>query len=311
MLAQIVKNRQTENLKHLLLFFLAILSLSQAANLVRAAAAPAVVIGFWRLLGAAAIMILIRAWNSRQSSTAFFERISLSTWWWSFLSGTFFYLHLRTFFYSAQNTTIANCMVIFSTNPIFTALGSMVLLKDKFEKRYALAFLLAFIGVAVLASDRLAWDQARSGDASALISALFFSIYIISGKKARLAVSTDQFTWIIYIWAAILFLLAGLIQQVNWVGYPNQTWLAIVGNIIFPTLLGHVLFTHLLKYFNINWMSCGKLLEPAFSTLVAWIAFHENLKMETLGSFGFTALAVVVLFWPMLMGSKKAPEKAL
>jgi drug/metabolite transporter (DMT)-like permease len=308
---QIVKNRKNQTLKHLVLFFIAILSLSQAANLIRAAAAPPLMIGFWRLFGAASLMLILRAWNSRQNWSGFFEVPTRASWLWTFLSGSFFFMHLWTFFFSAQNTTIANCMVIFSTNPLFTALGASVLLKDKFEKRYALAFFLAFVGVAALVSDRLSWDQGRTGDLAALVSAFFFSLYILTGKKARLQISTDQFAWMIYGWAALLFLAVGMSQNVQWIGYPDLTWWAIAGNIVLPTLLGHVLFTHLLKYLNINWMSCGKLLEPAFSSIVAFLVFHESLKNETYVSFVFTALSVLVLFWPLLFNRAKNAEKAL
>ncbi len=298
-------------LKHFILFFIAILSLSQAANLIRLAAAPALMIGFWRLSGASLCMFLLRIRNSRNQRTAFFEKPQDSKiWLWTALSGTFFFLHLWTFFYAAQNTSIANCMVIFASNPVFTALGSWVFLKDRFEKRHGLAFIFAFIGIAVLVFDRLSWDSVRSGDLSALTSAAFFSLYILMGKKARLQMSTDQFSWIIYAWTAILFFATGTFQNVVWTGYPPITWLAILGNIFFPTLLGHVLFTHLLKYFNINWMSCGKLLEPALSSLVALFAFGEKLKIQTFISFGFTAIAVLVLFWPMLF-AKKTTEKSL
>jgi drug/metabolite transporter (DMT)-like permease len=307
MLAQTVIKSQNGALKHPLLFFVAILSLSQAANLVRAAQAPALMIGFWRLLGAAFLMFLFHAWTTRKSSRPLFEKPANNTLGWTFLSGTFFFLHLWTFFYAAQNTTIANCMVIFSTNPVFTAMGSWALLKDRFEKRYALAFVLAFTAVVLLVSDHLTWSQARSGDFSALVSALLYSMYILTGKKARLQISTEQFTTLIYGWASVLFLAAGSWQGVQWLGYQDSTWWAIAGIILIPTLMGHVLFTHLLKYFNINWLSCGKLLEPPLSAFVAFLAFHESLKSETLISFVLTALAVMVLFGPSLFAKKPGP----
>lgn len=290
--------------KHYLLFFLALLSLSQSANLVRWAAAPALMIGFWRLIGASGMMFGLRLFNARRTGEAFLQPVSKSTWAWALLSGTFFFLHLWTFFYAAQNTTIANCMVIFSTNPIFIAIGAWMLLKDRFEKRHAQAFVLAFTGVAILVSDRLSWDTARTGDFSALVSAIFVAAYMVTGKRARLHMNNDQYTGAIYLWTALLFLLAGTIQQVQWTGYPDHTWWAILATILFPTLLGHVLMTHLLKHFNINWMSCGKLLEPAFSAIVAFLAFKEVLKIQTIISFGFTAAAVLILFGPLLFQKK-------
>ena len=255
-------------------------------------------------------MLGLRFWNSKKNGQSFFEPVSKSAWSWAFLSGSFFFLHLWTFFYAAQNTSIANCMVIFATNPIFTALVAWLLLKDRFEKRYAVAFVLAFSGVAALASDRLAWDTARSGDLSALVSAVFIALYMVTGKRARLEMSNDQFSWVIYIWTAVLFLVAGTFQQTQWLGYPTFTWWAILGTILFPTLLGHVLMTHLLKHFNINWMSCGKLLEPALSSAVAFLVFDEKLKIQTLIAFGFTVAAVFVLFWPLLF-RKSAPLQEL
>jgi drug/metabolite transporter (DMT)-like permease len=202
-------------------------------------------------------------------------------------------------------------MVIFAINPIFTALGAWIFLKDRFENRYALAFLFAFSGVAFLFSDRMIWDQARIGDLSALASAFFFSVYILAGKKARLHMNTGQFTWIIYSLAALLFLIVGWHFKVPWTGYPAQTWWAIAGTVLFPTLLGHVLFTHLLKFFNINWLSCGKLAEPALSAAVAYMAFHENLKPAAIAAFALTALSVLILFWPLLFSKSNTIERRL
>lgn len=265
------------------------------------AAAPALMIGFWRLLGAGGIMLSIRWLHARKEGSPFWEKVPLETWKWSFFAGTLFFFHLWTFFLAAQHTTIANCMVIFAINPLFTALGSWLLLNDPFEKRHGFAFLSAFVGITLLASQNLSWEQGLSGDIAALASAFFFSGYLLTSKKARLHMNTEQFTGSIYLWAAGLFLIFGLSQNVQMTDYPDWTWLAIAAHILFPTLLGHVLFTHLLKYFNIHWMSCGKLLEPGFSALIAYFAFQEALRPETSFAFVFFAISVLILFSPQLL----------
>ena len=282
-------------MRHIFLFFLSILSLSQAANLVRLAAAPPLMIGFWRIVGSALIMLGLRHWQTRKKTEPFLAQAPPSVWIWTLASGTFFFFHLWTFFFAAQNTTIANCMVIFSVSPLFTAIGARVFLKDRFERRHGIAFLLAFFGIYALGSQNLSWNQGLAGDISALTSAVFFSGYLISSKKARIHMNTEQFTGMIYLWAAALFLAFALHQNIPLVGYPPITWIAIIGNILIPTLLGHVLFIHLLKFFNINWMNCGKLLEPGLSALVAYFAFNENLKPETLMAFVFFAGSVLIL----------------
>lgn len=292
-------------MKHLLFFLVGIVSLSQSANLVRAAAVHAFVVGFWRLLASALIMAALRYWISRSERNSFWESVPKKIAFTTILSGLFFFLHLWTFFLAAQNTTIANCMVIFSTNPIFTALLARFVLEDKFEKRHGIAFSLAFIGIALLFSDRINLDSARFGDGAALVSAFFFSAYLLSGKKSRLHMSTEQYTWIIYSIAALLFFSAGEIDGTVWLGYPTKTWLAIAGTVLIPTLLGHVLISHILKYFNINWISCGKLTEPLFSSLVAYFAFGETLNLITIIAFSFTASSILVLISPLIISKNK------
>lgn len=293
-------------MKHLLFFFVGILSLSQAANLVRAAEAHPFVVGYWRLLAAALIMAALRAWNARKKKESFWQpmpkKIAAST----VLSGVFFFLHLWTFFVAAQGTSIANAMVIFSINPIFTAIGAKLFLQDPFERRHGYAFILAFCGVAILFSDRLGVTAGQTGDVAALISAVFFSLYLLTGKKSRLHIDTEQFTWVIYLITALLFFTAGEISDITWTGYPLKTWLAIAGTVIFPTLLGHVLITHLLKYFNINWLSCGKLFEPIFSAAVAYFAYNEALSGRTSIAFMCTATSVIVLIYPYLKKTSTA-----
>lgn len=291
-------------LKNLLLFFIAIASLSQSANLTRLADAPALMIGFWRILGACLCMISLQRFATLKRSENFLQQVPTRTWLWTFFSGTFFFFHLWTFFLAAQNTTIANCMVLYSSNPVFTALGSWLFLKDRFERRHLIAFILAFSGISILAWGHLDFSHGMTGEIYAILSAALYSAYIMTGKKVRYQMSNEQYSWIIYAWTALLFLCAALSKSVILWGYPSVTWWAIGGTILFPTLLGHVLFSYLLKYLNINWMSCGKLLEPGMSAFVAGLLFHETLSPNTVLAFVLTISAGFVLLQPYLRRSK-------
>ena len=293
-------------MKHLILFFIAIASLSQSATMARLADAPALMIGFWRLLGASLCMISLQAILALKKSEPFLQPADRKTWAWTLCSGIFFFLHLWTFVLAAQNTTVANCMVLYSCNPIFTALGSWLFLKDRLENRHILAFAFAFSGIGILAWDHLDFSRGMTGELFAVLSAALYSAYILIGKKARMRMSNEQFSWGIYASAACLFFAAGTMNSVTWTGYPSVTWWAIGGTLLFSTLLGHALFTYLLKYLNINWMSCGKLLEPGMSAFVAGLVFHEQLESKTVLAFVFTLIASFVLIQPHLKRSKPA-----
>lgn len=281
---------------NVLLFFIAIISLSQAANLIRLAHAPIEVIGFWRLLLASFIMFSL-AWRLQKRPWPKF--ISIKTKLTTILSGCFFFAHLWTYFYSAQNTTIANSMIIFSANPLFTAAFSIFIFKEKLSWKLALAYILAFSGLYLLLSHQIHFqDLSNLGNWSALLSALFYSGYILCGNKARQELPNLSYTWVVYLIVACLFFLTGNLREISWTTYPKTTWLAILGTVLFPTLLGHALFTYLLKFMNINWLSCGKLIEPAMSAFIAYLLFSEIPSKETYWAFALTGSAILTLFIP-------------
>ncbi|MCE3009772.1 MAG: DMT family transporter [Proteobacteria bacterium] len=243
---------------------------------------------------AAAILFFIARERTRQWIPKKPSRKALFS---SFFSGMFFFAHLWTYFYAAQNTSIASAMILFAMNPLFTALLSIWLLRESFALRLGFAYLFAFAGVYLLVDAH--WNSSfQAGNLSALASALLYSLYLISGKRARSELSNWHFTSLAYTVAALCFLISGISQSLSWTSYPVKTWLAIGGTVLLPTLLGHVIFTHLLGSLNINWMSCGKLTEPAMSAAVAYVLFAETIGPKTLGAFVLTSMAILILYQP-------------
>lgn len=285
---------------NLLLYALCILSLAQASTFNRLASAPPEVIGFWRLLFAGAIvgayaLFRKKTWVLHSSSFKF-----------ALLSGAIFFVHLWTYSFSAQNTSIANCMIIFSTNPLFTAIGAHFFMNEKLAPKVGLAYALAFLGLYILVSDSLSLQaQGMSGNLSALVAAMMYSGYILSGKKARQQFGNLQYTTIIYFFAAIFFLATCLLTQRTIWPLENHTIYGITGLILVSTLLGHALFTYLLQHLNVNWMSCGKLSEPVFATITAYFVFSQPITGKTLGAFALTTLALLILYLPVERWLKK------
>lgn len=280
-----------------LLYFVALFGLSQSANLVKIAHAPIEILGFWRLF---LCTLLFLPWALRRPALInIFKAPQKSDLWMGLLSGTFFFLHLWTFFYASKNTSIANCMIIFSINPLFTAAGAYFFFNEKFTLRLAGAYVLAFLGIYWLVSHSLKFDQGFvKGDLMALLSAALVSVYLLSGKKLRHNLDNANFSVFIYAVCAFWFGVVAFAQGTPFTGYDEKTWLAIAGLVVVPTLLGHSLFMYLIKHMNINLMTCGKLIEPVMSSMVAWVLFQEHLKQSTWIAFTFTSASVIVLFAP-------------
>lgn len=282
------------------MYFLAIFSLAMSALLLRWAAAPPDVIGFWRL-GVAGLCLVPLAlqtggvdelWRHRRT------RLPLVL-----LSAMFFFAHLWTFTYAAQNTRIAHCMILFATNPLWTALGNRIFFGEKLSRRLIASYALAVIAIFVLVRHSLAFDTGLvAGDLVAILSAFFFAGYMLTGKTIRRTTSNASYTCVMYLFTGLFFGVSGLARGVDFIHWEWNTWVAILGLIALPTMLGHLLVSWLMRHMDINLLSCGKLAEPVISTIAAAWIFQEQPTGEVGLAFVLTALAVLILFLPRIPG---------
>lgn len=196
-------------------------------------------------------------------------------------------------------------MILFATNPLFTAIGSFVFFKERLTKNLYFAYLLAFTSLYLLLSNTIEFNPENlKGELSGVVSAFFYSAYILSSKKTRQGLDNGTFASGIYLVCGLCFLTLAFIKGTQLVNYPQQAWLGILGTILIPTFLGHAIFTYLMNFLNINWMSCGKLLEPVMSALVAYMVFQEQINATTKISFLLTIMAVTILLYPKLRRKK-------
>lgn len=274
----------------LLLLALAITCLSQPANLIRLANAPIAVIGFWRLLVAAAALTP-SAWRSRRSWISLGPGDRALT----LLAGLLFFVHLWTFVYAAQHTGVARCMVAFSTHPLWTGAGAWLFFGEAVTARLLGAYALAAAGIWLLLGGAASGAESFTGDLAALASALLFSGYVLSGRRLRRRLDNAVYAGSVYGVAALCFLAAGWHLGVVWTGYPPMTWAAILGLALGVTLGGHALFTYLLSSMNINLLSCAKLLEPVGAAFGAWLLFGEPLHARAVAAFACIAAGVLLL----------------
>jgi drug/metabolite transporter (DMT)-like permease len=289
---------------HLFLYFLAIFCLSQSAAFAKWAACPPEVIGFWRLL-AAGLIVLPWAYFKSELKTQWKNHPQSRKW--VYLTGLFFFAHLWTFFYASQHTLISHTMIIFATNPLFVALGQWWLNREAPPRRTIGAYFLALISLGLLFQQSKMGSGAQFwGDFSALLSAFFCSIYILFSKKSRDVFHNSVFTSVMYMSTALCFAVLLLFSNNSWVDYPPHTWLAILGQVVFSTLLGHSLIAYLMRFMNVTLMSTGKLAEPVMASIVASFVFQETINTYVGFAFVLTALSLFLLFWPFK--KSKAPE---
>ncbi|MEH2195403.1 MAG: DMT family transporter [Nostoc sp.] len=202
------------------------------------------------------------------------------------------------FFFSTQlfwalsltQTSIANSALLHSLTPFFTTLGGWLLFNQRFNYKFLIGLAIATIGTIVLGFDDLQLASVKlQGDSLALLSAVFWSAYLLAIEKLRtqLTVSTIL-TWVCRI-ATLLFGVVIFITHDEWFPHSGNSWLAVIA-LALTLILGSGLLAYSLKHLSSSLVAMINLLDPIVTAFLAWLIFAE-----TLGWLNLVAFAIIIL----------------
>jgi drug/metabolite transporter (DMT)-like permease len=195
------------------------------------------------------------------------------------LAGFFFAGDLAFWHSSIKLTSVANATLLANFAPIFVTLAAWVLYKQKVTRLFLFALAIALAGtIAVIGSSFSIDEQHTKGDALGVITALFYTGYILSIKKLRerFAVSSIMF-WSTLATAVMLLPVALISGEVFW---PQTLygWMILAGLGWISHAGGQSLIAYALAHLPAQFSSVGLLLQPVLATFIAWRLFGENVS---------------------------------
>jgi drug/metabolite transporter (DMT)-like permease len=201
-----------------------------------------------------------------------------------FVSSVLF-VHFWTWFAGVRLLNVSYTATIFAINPVFAALLGKVILKEKFQLRYAIAMVTSFVGISyAFLGNRLEVEGSFSvfGCILILVSAFFYALYMVLSKKLRASVDNSLYTFTLnslagvigWIAVAVAFYFNGSENMSEVIPAQEQVGF-LVALAIGPSLLGHTLMIYSLPSFNINFVSVLKLLSPISASLIGVLVFGD------------------------------------
>lgn len=277
---------------------LGILAASTSSIFIRFAQAdtPSLVIAAYRLLIATLILApasLLRGWDEMR-------RLLLKEWLLLALSGAFLGMHFAAWITSLEYTSVASSVVLVTTTPLWVALLSGVILKEKPSLATWAGLAVAFVGFLLVAISQFCfpsdggiscsglvetWQGGNLlGNGLALTGAVMAAFYLLVGRWVRSKISFLTYIFIIYGFAAIVLVVLCAVF-----GYPlapgtKGTWLWLILLAIFPQLLGHSSFNWAIRFLPAVFVSISLMGEPIGTIVLAYLFLHEiPLPFEIIG----------------------------
>lgn len=187
--------------------------------------------------------------------------------------------HFATWITSLSFTSIAASVSLVTTNPLWVALLSWWFWKHKLKSKTIIGITIAISGSIIIAFAQSTSNFGTNpllGAILALMGSWFASGYLLLGTMAqKTGITTRQYIGIAYLTAALCLFPLPLIFQTNYFGHPTIVYVYLLLMAIIAQLIGHTTLNWSLKRISPTTVSLVILLEPLFSSVLAWWLFQE------------------------------------
>ena len=262
-----------------------------APILVRLSEVSPAITGFYRMIIAFAILLIIGLLSKRVSIKNKKDLLLLS------LPGFLFGGDLAFWHWSIKFTSIAHASLFVNTAPIFVCILAYLFFREKASRMLVIALIICIIGIIILIpTEQHYLKTSYLGDAFALIAAVFYAGYLLAASK--LTHKADTFTLLLLssFFAAIPLLILGILQGGQLLPITTLGWVNLFTQAIVVQILGQGLVIFGLFKIKPLFSSLILLWQPVTATVIAAFIFDEKL------SFWQIIGALILLFGIYLAG---------
>ncbi|MFZ3070383.1 MAG: DMT family transporter [Anaerolineaceae bacterium] len=283
-----MKSKSNPSLPYLLLL-IGVLAVSTAAILIRFALveADSLVIAAYRLTISAILTVVLLGFTKNRGSF----KPTKSSVYLLILSGTLLAVHFAAWIASLNYISVSSSVILVTTTPLWVALLSPFLLKEKVSPKFYWGMIIVMIGgifIALSGSCQLTGGQLHCSETPllsnsnsligmllALLGALMAAGYMMIGRKLRAEMDNLHYTSIVYGVAALILDLVVVFRGDNLFHYSPRIFLVLIAMAVIPQMIGHSILNYSLQALPATVVSMALLGEPIGSTILAVIFLNE------------------------------------
>lgn len=275
-----------------------VLAISMTAPLTAFAAAPALALALWRNgLGVCVLgpVVAVKRGDELRGLLHKDRRRELR---YSVFAGAALATHFATFMPSTQLTSVTTAAALISTQPIWQGLIAVALGRKLPRSTWGGMGIAVLGAVVATGGDFRVGGTALLGDLLALVGAIATAVYAEFSSRVRATVSTPSYSVACFGVSTIVLLVVCLVGGIPLVGFDTATWLAVLGLLLFPQMLGLSMLNFVLGRVSAITVSLVLLLEAPVAALIAWMWLGQ-VPSGTAATGMFlvvSGVAVVVIF---------------
>jgi drug/metabolite transporter (DMT)-like permease len=253
-------------------------------------------------LGLAALILTIPVLHTQRAALRALSGRDLA---WATLAGIALALHFASWIRSLEFTSVAASTVLVTTNPLWVAMASVLILRERLSSRLVAGIGLSLAGTLWIFLLSPMQQSAASGNLLALGGAVCMSLYLLIGRSLRTKLPLLTYVWLVYTIAA-LGLAATCIANGDSIGGLSPRAIGfMLALAVGPQLLGHTILNWAMRHVSATFVALAILGEPIGSALLALLLFGESMTLPQLLAYALILIGIVVSALP-----DRAPDRA-
>lgn len=278
--------------------FIAVSAYAFAAIFIRwSAEASPLVIAFYRMF-VAAVAVAPFYWMGKRVKPTGRQRKLMG------LAGVFLAAHFATWISSILFTTVSSAVFLILTQPMMVAVAAHFIIKERLNRWHLLSFFFTIVGALfIFGGDMELGGSHLFGDILALIGAALAGAYLFIARLARpdsdghgAGVPLHRYLPPVYGLATVILFLICLINGESFGPFSSETWFALLGLGLIPTVIGHSMFNWSLRYLPALPVNIALVGEPVGASILAFFLFEEIPSGGLLIGSPLLILAVILVF---------------
>ncbi|HKJ38069.1 MAG TPA: DMT family transporter [Anaerolineales bacterium] len=242
-----------------------VLALSFSAMFVRWANAPGPITALYRMFFS--IFLLLPFFIQRTNTNPATKTRSII---FPLLAGVFTALDLALWNTSLSYTTAANATLLGNTAPLWVALGTWLVFKQRLSAAFWRGLAITLLGAAfILGADFLLHPRFGIGDVMAMFTGFFYGIYYLFTEKSRLYFGSVSHVFFVGIGASTTLFIINIALQNPLTGYSSRTWIVFLATALVSQLIGYMALAYALGHLPASVVAPTMVLQPVATALLA------------------------------------------
>jgi drug/metabolite transporter (DMT)-like permease len=192
------------------------------------------------------------------------------------LAGVFTAFDLALWNSSLFYTTAANATLLGNTAPLWVALGTWLIFKQRLSLPFWYGLAITLFGAAlILGTDFILHPLFGIGDVMAMFTGFFYGIYYLFTEKSRLHFGSVSHVFFVGIGASVTLYLINFALQNPLTGYDTRTWGVFMATAIVSQLIGYMALAFALGHLPASVVAPTMILQPVTTTILAIPLLNE------------------------------------